>query len=293
MRLTACLFGLTLGALALPGAPRAQEDAPPPRAVRNPPAPERREVAPAPRPPPPPRYRMYPVRPYHRPHFYYRQPPSFWWGWGWGWGWYPLYANPVPPPPEGYVPERRSEAERIYTRISLYGAGRSDGYMGGFDLGLDGRWLGFDLDASAIARESVTGPLNRRGSDPATWGTAHLTWTVLSDRSFRLRVETGASMLSLPDSPAVEGEEWRGKTLVGPDVGVSGQLGIVGPLGVEGHARLTPIPTRVADVLLAATVHGGPLGLSAGWRWIDVAGNGRDAPKLTFQGPQVGLSLAF
>ena len=113
-------------------------------------------------------------------------------------------------------------------------------------------------------------------------------------RYFRLRIETGGSMLSLPNSTAVSLQEWRGKTLYGPDVGVSGQLGIVGPLGIEGHARLTPIPMRVADTLIAATVHGGPLGLSAGWRWIDVAGNGRDAPEARRSGgPRSALSLAF
>lgn len=108
-----------------------------------------------------------------------------------------------------------------------------------------------------------------------------------------MRLETGVSILALPDSPAAADEEWRGKTLLGPDVGISGQLGLVGPIGIEGYARLTPFPQRVADTFIGLAVHGGPLGVNAGWRWVDVAGNGRDAPRLMFRGPQVGIGLAF
>ncbi len=294
MRLTASVIALGLLAAALPRVAFAQEQRPPRVAPPPPPAtppPPPRAYAPAPRYPrtvPAPRY----VRPYP-----YSYRPHFWWGWGWGWGWYPLYGyayRPAyPPPPGEYAPPQQSAADRIYTRFSLYGAGRTDGYVGGLAFGLDGRYVGFDLDASAIAREPVTGPLHESGSDPATWGTAHFTWSFLSERSIRLRAETGASMLSLPDSRFAAAQQWRGKTIVGPDVGISGQLGLAGPVGIEGHARLTPFPVRVADTFIGATVHGGPVGISAGWRWIDVAGDNKDAPKLWFRGPQVGLSLAF
>jgi hypothetical protein len=302
MRPTASLFALAFLSAALPCAARAQEERPP-RVERAPaPAPDARAPEPRPQaepsrgaPGPYPRTAPAPYygpRAYPRP-YYYR--PHFWWGWGWGWGWYPFYGYPVSPLPATgeYAPRPGDEANRIFTRFSLYGAGRSDGYVAGVDFGIDGRYTGFDLDVNAIARESVTGPLHETGSDAATWGTAHFTWSFLSERSVRLRAETGVSMLSLPDSQFAAAQEWRGKTVFGPDVGVSGQVGLIGPLGIEGHARLTPFPVRVADTLIAATVHGGPVGLSAGWRWIDVAGDGKDAPKLVFRGPQVGLSFAF
>jgi hypothetical protein len=292
MRLTTSLVALAFVAAALPGGAQSQGLPPPPRVQRVPPPP--------PQPPPPgtwapaPYPRTVPAPPQPQPYGYAYHPQHFWWGWGWGWGWYPLYGYPAPPPPvEGHAPRPPQEADRIYTRFSLYGAGSTDGYVGGLDFGLDGHYLGFDMDVNAIAQESVTGPLHESESDPAAWGTAHVTWSIVSERSIRLRIETGGSMLSLPESRFVAGQPWSGSTIFGPDVGISGQFGLIGPLGIEGHARLTPFPVRVADTLIAATIHGGPVGLSAGWRWIDVAGDGRDAPKLMFRGPQVGLSLRF
>lgn len=303
MRPIARFLAVVSLAAALPPGARADDDdqrpPPPPRIEQAPartpearpaaPAPEvrRDEPGPYPRTVPAPYGRRYQPRPY-----YYR--PHAWWGWGWGW--YPLYAcpePPTPPPGQGYAPPPHDEADRITTRFSVYGAGRSNGYVGGLDFSLDGRYAGFDLDVNALASEPVTGPLHESGRDPATWGSAHFTWSLLAERSFRLRILTGGSMLSLPDSPAVADREWRGKTVYGPDVGVSGQIGLLGPLGIEGHARVTPFPVRVADTLIAATLHAGPLGLSGGWRWIDVAGDEKDAPKMSFRGPQVGLSLAF
>jgi hypothetical protein len=244
--------------------------------------------------------RSAPARPYYggrpyypgRPYTYAR--PHAWWGWGWGWQ--PIYSYAPPPPSsEGEYGGRyaREEPPALSARFSLYGAGRKDGYAAGITFGMEGRYTGFDLDVGALAREQVTGPLHEDGSDPATFGNAHLTWSLVSVPFARVRLETGASILALPDSPAVEAQPWRGKTLFGPDVGLSGGLGLLGPLAIEGHARLTPFPIRIADTFLGVALHGGPLGVSAGWRWIDVDGDGKDAPKLMFRGPQVGLTLAL
>jgi hypothetical protein len=297
MRLHLSLLALASIAV-LPCSALAQEERPPrpapdgapaeasPRAY--PPRPEtpHREYGPYPRSGP----RPAPGRPYRVPPPAAR--PRYWWGWGWGW--YPIYpVRPVSPPPPGESSTPATERDRLSTRFALYGAGRTDGYMAGLSFAIESRFVGVDADVSALARESVTGPLHRDGSDPATWSTAHLTWSLLNERSIRIRLETGGSILALPDSPAVAGQPWRGKTLLGPDVGVSGQLGLLGPLGVEGWARLTPFPTRVADTYLGLAVHSGPLGLDAGWRWVDIAGNEQDAPRMMFRGPQVGLALAF
>jgi len=298
MRLTTRLFVLVVLASALSRHARAQE-------FRQPATAPRVQAAAAPTVPapvtPPPAQVGAPVSPYAHtvpapgapvPYPVYYPHSNFWWGWGWGW--YPVYAYPVPPPPPGVVqPAPHSDASRIFSRLSLYGAWREDGYVGGIDFGLESRTFGMNLDATALASEMVTGPLEASGSDPAAWGTAHLTWSILSDRAFRLRLEAGGSMLALPESPAVAVQPWRGSTIFGPDFGVSGQIGLVGPIGIEGHARLTPYPVRVADTYIGGMIHGGPVGLSAGWRWIDVAGDGVQAPALWFRGPQVGLSIVF
>ena len=253
----------------------------------------RRAYSPYPRvaPPPPPYRRGPPPVYYGHPRVYGR------WGWGWGWGYAPIFAPPPPPyaPGEGAPGYGRPEADRIYTRVNVYGAGQTDGYAAGLSLALDSRFAGFDINIDALAREPVTGRLHDAGSDPAGWGSAHLTWSVLSTPNARLRVLTGASMLSLPSSQAVQGQPWAGKTLFGPDVGVSGQLGLLGPVGIEGYARLTPFPVVVADTYAGVAVHGGPLGVTAGWRWVDVQGSATntDAPKLMFRGPQLGISLRF
>ena len=101
-------------------------------------------------------------------------------------------------------------------------------------------------------------------------------------------------MLSPPDSEATLDREWRGKTVIGPDVGISGQLGVLGPVGIEGHARLTPFPVRMADAFLGLAFHQGRLGAErpAG-AGINVDGDDDDAPRVWFRGPQVGLTLGF
>jgi hypothetical protein len=315
MRLTPCLLAVVTlsSAPALVRADPPEESGPARTAPTRPP--DLRDEAPATdqralpdRPPPPPpdgratpiprqNYGAYPRPvPYRRgpPPVYYRRPRAYGW---WGWGYAPILTPPPPPYAPGERPDRpdRAEADRVYTRINAYGAGKSDGYAAGLSLSLDSRYAGFDISIDALAREQVTGPLHDSGSDPAGWGSAHLTWSVLSTPNARLRVLTGASMLSLPDSRAVRGQPWAGKTLVGPDVGLSGQLGLAGPLGIEGYARLTPLPVVVADTYAGLIVHGGPLGVTAGWRWVDVQGSdtNNDAPKLMIRGPQVGLSLQF
>jgi hypothetical protein len=147
------------------------------------------------------------------------------------------------------------------------------------------------MDISALAQDQVTGP--HSGDDPATWASTHLTWTLVADRSYRIRLLTGGSMLVLPDSPATLDKAWRGKRIFGIDAGLSGQIGLVGPVGIEGYARYTPYPVRIADTFIGATVHGGMLGLSAGWRWVNVDGDEIDAPQMFFRGPQLGLVIAF
>ncbi|HYG69831.1 MAG TPA: hypothetical protein VD838_19300, partial [Anaeromyxobacteraceae bacterium] len=125
------------------------------------------------------------------------------------------------------------------------------------------------------------------------WATAHVTWSVAAAPAYRIRAELGVSMLSMPDTGTYAGRPYADTVAFGPDVGVSAQLGLVGPFGLEGHARVTPVPVLVSDVRLALAVRGGPFGLTAGVRAIDVDGDEDDGPDGRFAGPEIGLSLVF
>ncbi|HET6413136.1 MAG TPA: hypothetical protein VFG53_13850 [Anaeromyxobacter sp.] len=169
----------------------------------------------------------------------------------------------------------------------------SDGWDAGVILTVDTRWVGFDANIDALAQKSVTGSTHNDIGDPAAWGSAHITWSVISASWIRIRALTGASMLALPKTTFTESQPWAGDTLFGPDVGFSGGIGLHAPVTAEGWARLTPFPTRIVDAYAGLGVHGGPIGLTAGWRWVEVHGNGTDAPTLNFSGPQGGLSFRF
>lgn len=252
---------------------------------------------------------------------------SFWGGWGWGWGYYPLYpaypraAPPYPPaggpdggyyspgdgaypPGEGAYPPGAgayppgagrypaADPDRVFVRLGLAAAGMTDGAVGGFTLGLDSRTVGFSASADALVVDDVT-RAGDTGGDALGWGSAHLTWTVLADAAFRVRLELGGSMLSLPTTGAFAPLSRAGDVAFGPDVGFSAQLGLVGPIGIEGHARITPLPITVVDSRLALALRGGPLAVTAGWRGIRVHGEAGEVPDVDFSGPELGLSLAF
>jgi len=258
-----------------PPPPGATPSSPPP--AQPPPSGYPRSVPPPPRSGPPPLYYAY----------RYVAP--------WGWGYYPVYPPPprapAPPPPSAAAPP--SEEDSASGRFLLYGAGSGSGYMAGTSLAVDTRWVGLDATIDALADDAVTGPTQHDAGSPAAWGTAHITWSIVSVPRFRIRVLTGGSMLLLPRSQFTTGQPWAGKTLWGPDVGFSGGVNLIGTVALEGYAHLTPFPTRVGDAYAGAALHFGPIGLTGGWRWVEVYGDGNDAPRMSFSGPQAGLAARF
>ncbi len=276
--------------------------APPRASAAVKPAPPRVGTVPPPyRPMPGPYSPRYPYRPYYPVYPYYPYYPypafavgiaPFWWGLGWGWGYYPAYRPYVPYPPEVYVAPPDASPDRTTTLLSLQAAGHTAGGAGMLDIVIEGRHLGFQASIGAVGRNRIHG-VATNDSVTLGWGTIHATWSFLSAPSYRLRLEVGASMLSMPDSGGLVGEPYAGTIAFGPNVGVSGHVGLIGPFGVEGHARLTPTPVPVADTRLAAAFRGGPLALTLGWRAIDVSGDRKDGPQLHFSGPELGLALRF
>jgi hypothetical protein len=258
-------------------------------------APHGRGAAPGPhaaRPAPPryaPRYApAYPVVPagpywYWNPLYYGAAP--LWWGWGWGFGYYPLYPHPQ----YGYAPD---DVHRIRTRLDLAGGGtvHNGGGNFGFALGIEGERLGGHLGFDSF----YPGPRSGiRGSvfDSATsYGlfSAHLTAAFLSTDVAKVRVEIGASLLTFPD----RGLD-AGLTSFGPDLGMSAQLGVVGPLAIEAYVRGTPVPVPVIDGLGALVLRFGPFAVKGGWRELAVKRSDRNVSTLAYAGPQVGVAMAF
>ena len=209
----------------------------------------------------------------------------------WGWGWAPIFGS-KPAKPAGQAAPPESE-KALHYRLLVYGGGEKTGYLAGAAFGIDTRWVGLDVNADAIASEPVTGPIHNDPGTPIILGTAHATWSVVSARWARLRILTGASLLSLPTSRYTETQPWAGKILYGADVGGSGGLGLLGPFGLDGWARFTLLPVVIGDAYGGLSLHGGPIGLTGGWRWIEVRGDGVAAPRLLFRGPQVGMAVRF
>ncbi len=227
-------------------------------------------------------------RSYYYPYYYPYYAAPFWWGLGWGWGYYPSYpqpAYPVAAPPE--------ETRKVVAQLAVTGGPTraywsgitSNEVMGGVELHVDGPrfGLGAAVDGFSLG-SSYSGPSSRT---TLALGSAHLTIPIASGEVGRLRAELGGTVVSWPDTFS-----YYGASSLGPDVGVSGHVGLVGPLGIEGHARYTPFPRYVVDLEGSLALRFGPVAPKIGWRDVSVGGESPQ-PSLRFYGPQLGLSFVF
>jgi hypothetical protein len=213
----------------------------------------------------------------------------FWLGASWGWGYYPLWPRPMQP--EGDDGYYEDGAGRLSARLEAYGGGATSQGVGSLALAFEGRYGGMNASVTTF---TVPGADPVSGSAGGlTTASAHATWSIVSEAAFRLRVELGGAMLAVPASGPWSAASYANTIAFGPQVGLSGHLGLLGPLGIEGHARVTPYPVPVLDSRAAFVVRGGALAVSAGWRVIDVNGDGQDSPVARFAGPEIGLQLGF
>jgi hypothetical protein len=180
----------------------------------------------------------------------------------------------------------------LNTLLSFQGGAYSGAGAGALAIAVDGARFGFQGSIGAVGEDDLRG---FPSDDEAIvgWGIAHATWSFLAGDRYRVRLEGGVSTLYMPDSDPFVGQPYAGTVAVGPSLGVSGHARIVGPLGIEGHARVTPLPVPVADTRAAVALHGGPLSFTAGWRAIDVSGDGDEGPQIRYSGPELGLSFRF
>ncbi len=231
------------------------------------------------------------------------------WGYGPGWGWGSAWAyGPVAPPPDGdagpeyeygyerSLVQRDERAPTVSTRLLLTGAGtlHRGGYSGGLALGIEGERLGFEAGLDGFYPGRGYYGASSDGFDSSTTYalfSGHLTYAVLSSGRGRLRLEAGASVVSWPDL----GPD-AGSVAFGPDLGLSGELALLGPLGVEGYARATPYPVPVYDWRAALALRFGPASITAGWRELSVqraSSGSRNQTRFAHAGPQVGFGLRF
>lgn len=253
---------------------------------------------PAPRPPR--------TEPHHGPYYRYRSPvyyggwysPSYSYYYGsHRYGSYPYYpygvtAPPPPPgtppaPPGALPPPPEAMTAAPPPPILLAGADGllpiSGGAAFGVSLSLEGRRWGIRGAAVGFSLPSEAAPGER---DLLRTLDAHLTYAVLSGERGRVRVEAGLDSVFAEDV-----------VVLGPDLGTSVEMALVGPLCAEGSAHFTPLPHRRFDVNAGLALGLGSLKMRAGWRHLVLDDNGvlRDGSRNIdrFTGPYLGLALAL
>ena len=248
-------------------------------------------------------------------------PPPYVYGWGFGyrgWLWDPWWPEPVPVgppavvapyptyvapgyPPDVYPPSNYPppppgtsvdddglplEPERSVRRtiFSITGYGQhveSKGSAFGLGLGLEGEHWGFLAQWNGFYLDSLSGV----GTDNINLVHAHATYSILSGPLGRLRLHAGLSGAFAPNL-----------TRVGPSVGVSAALGLIGPLGIEGQVSYTPTPFVEFDAFAGASLGWDHLALRGGYHWTYLDDRGLVdgiAHTERYQGPWVGIGVAL
>ncbi len=258
---------------------------PPPSSTSTPPRPPPPPGQGQPSPPPGPGGPWAPPPP---PVYY---PPPFWSGFGWGWGYYPIYPYYVGDEYPAYALPPIPPAVPATASMRVTGAvGTGDSSAFGLAFGVDGVRGGFDLTFDAFAPSQGGTLVGGMGGPMESYGfsTGHFSYPILAGPTYRLRLQAGGSWLSVPTST------YGGSTdSFGFDLGATANLGLIGPLGVEGHARITPYPIQVVDLRAAVALRAGSFSLLGGYRFIDVAADSRTGPAARFEGPEFGLGFIF
>lgn len=196
-----------------------------------------------------------------------------------GYGYYPYYLAPSP---DGGT--RQSEvAERplVLTAGVDVQAFRGGG-VGGLNLLIEGKRFGFMVDYQGIVVGTDDGSA---GVDTIGLLAFDLSWAPVASPHGRLRLEGGVNFANAPDV-----------TFVGPHLGVSGAVGLVGTLNAEAAVRITPLPHAQVDAFGGLALGLGHLGLRAGYKRILLDDRGLlDGERHVdvFSGPYVGLALSL
>jgi hypothetical protein len=180
-------------------------------------------------------------------------------------------------------PQPRQEGGAL-RRFELIGTAQAvqDGGSVGVRLLVDGRRAGFvgGYDLIVVGTDDGT-----RGVDAIQLLGGQITAALLDGRDGRLRRTGGVPAAFAPDI-----------ALVGPTLGASATLNLVGPFVLDAQLAVTPFPFTGVDARAGLGLELGPVQLSAGYRCTYLNDQGRVdgiAHGDTFAGPYMGLGLVF
>lgn len=177
------------------------------------------------------------------------------------------------------APEAR-DARPVRVDMFADGGVVSQGYSVGVGMRLEGERLGFGAKLNVFDLATDDGS---DGRDTLTLTSLHPSVSLVSNDTLRLRVSGGVDIAFAPDV-----------AMVGPGVGTSAELKLVGPLRLEASAQWTPLPFTQLGGDMAVAVDLGTVRLRAGYRSTYLNDQGRvDGIAHTdlLAGPYGGLSL--
>ncbi|MBI5542250.1 MAG: hypothetical protein HY901_00050 [Deltaproteobacteria bacterium] len=195
---------------------------------------------------------------------------------------------PMPPaPPPAPVVRKEPEPRLGRTMIGMIAQGNTDHASVGLGLTVEGRRWGFNLNGAGtvygagIGYNDTTGVTRRARFKLID---AHLVFAPFTGARGRVRVEAGAAA-ALADQAF----------MIGPDFGVSGDIRIVGPLGLLASAHGTFSPFSRYDVFGGVFAKLWVLRVEGGWRQMWLEGDLENGQKVCdrWSGPYLGATLIF
>jgi len=202
----------------------------------------------------------------------------------------PDLASPPPPvpipeesltPPQAVISSQPSRPE-LSTTLAAQAQSYRGGATIGLQLGVEGTRWGAYAQATGILFNGGGGFFS---DETIGLVNGYVTYALLADPRARLRVEAGITGAFATDL-----------TVIGPGIGASGLLKVIGPFQLEGAIHGTPFPYRQLDWNAGVGLDFGVIGVHGGWRKIILDDRGlvdgvinRDV----FSGPYLGLAITF
>lgn len=205
----------------------------------------------------------------------------------------PVMAAPVmPPPPMPMVmpapvvvvnnPPAKKDDEPKLSRVivGVNAGGDLEEIAAGASLTVEGKRWGFNLNygMTVFDKDADSQKIELKLLD------AHLVFAPIVGQRGRVRIEVGAN-----------GGYACGAWIVAPEVGLSGDVRILGPIGLSGYARGSIWPYKRIDAFLGVMAQLSMVRIEAGWREmrLDVGFDNGSRVSDRWGGPNLGLSMVF